>query len=575
VELVRLWHRCPLRPATDGSGTLGAGTFALGNWSAKHTHSAVSHGVNSVIRFYKYSSGVYTSIGSITGPTQTLTAKTTYTHAATSMASVTLASGDGIYVDLWWFDNNANAGGDNPTNFISNSGTAGVASDMEVTTSTFTPAATTFSRTIPTTAALQSTLTRTITTTAALQSTNSRTVPTTAALSQSGIARTIPTTASIANTKSRTIPTTAALSQPVSRTIPTTAALTGTVSRTVPTTAALQSTGNPRTIPSSAALLSTKSRTVPTSAALTSTVSRTITTTAALIGTVSRTIPTSATLINTRTRTIPTIASLTQSAVFYASNVVQSIGGLTLSDQMSQVSGGTETSFTVTAPASGTNSYVELLAQGGSSSGTPVLPSPTGKGWSINLQGNTILAGNWSSIFTLAKSGTTKTGASLIVRYYRRTMDGTAYLIGVSTLSAQSFSTTKTVYIAPSVLNSWPFQFIVGDTLYMDAFVWNGTTAWASDIFTVYVSNSATQGVYNDGIIIAPEMITTPAGLNCLISATNFQTGDALLVRDQSFTLADAIDQRSILTLVGEDEDGSLSYQRAMPVQLLPTSRTI
>jgi hypothetical protein len=116
-----------------------AGTFALGNWSAKHTHSAVSHGVNSVIRFYKYSSGTYTSIGTITGPTQTLTAKTTYTHAATSMASVTLTATEGIYVDLWWFDNNANAGGDNPTNFISNSGTTGVASDMEVTTSTFTP----------------------------------------------------------------------------------------------------------------------------------------------------------------------------------------------------------------------------------------------------------------------------------------------------------------------------------------------------------------------------------------------------------------------------------------------------
>jgi hypothetical protein len=116
-----------------------AGTFALGNWSAIHTHSAVSHGVNSVIRFYKYSSGTYTSIGSITGPTQTLTSKTSYTHAATSMPSVTLTATEGIYVDLWWFDNNANAGSDNPTNFISNSGTAGVASDMQVTTSTFTP----------------------------------------------------------------------------------------------------------------------------------------------------------------------------------------------------------------------------------------------------------------------------------------------------------------------------------------------------------------------------------------------------------------------------------------------------
>jgi hypothetical protein len=154
------------------------------------------------------------------------------------------------------------------------------------------------------------------------------------------------------------------------------------------------------------------------------------------------------------------------------------------------------------------------------------------------------------------------------VRYYRRTMDGTAYLIGVSTLSAQTYSTTKTVYITPSVLNAWPFQFIAGDTLYMDAFVWNGSTAWASDVFTVYVSNSATQGVYSDGTIIAPEMMVTPDGLNCLIGATNFQTGDALPIRDQSIIIADAIDQRSIATLTGEDIDGSLSYQRAMPVQL-------
>lgn len=558
-------------PVPTGNGWIyypGAGTFAAGNWSAVETHSAVSHGVNMVIRFYKYSSGTYTSIGSITGPTQTLTAKTTYTFSATAMSSVTLASGDGIYVDLWWFDNNANAGGDNPTNFISNSGTAGVANDMQVTTSTFTPAATTVSRTVPTTAALQSTTSRTITSTAALQSTNPRTIPTTAAL-QSTISRTIPATAAIANTKSRTIPSTAALTNSGTRTIPASAALSQAgITRTIPTTAALQSTGNARTIPTSAALLQTKSRTIPATTTLANTVSRTITTKAALTGTVARTIPASASLITTRSRTIPATTSLTSSAVFYASNVAQTLGGLTLSDQMSTLAGGVETSFTVTMPSSGTNSYVELLAQGGSSSSTPVLPSPTGKGWSINLAGNTILAGSWSSIFTLAKSGTTKTGATLVVRYYRRTMDGVYYPIGVSTLSSQSFSTTKSIYITPSALNSWPWQFVGNDTLYMDAFVWNGATAWASDVFTVYVSNSATQGVYNDGTIIAPEMISTPDGITCYVGATNFQTGDDLPIRDQSITIADAIDQRSIATLVGEDVNGSLSYQRAMPVQI-------
>lgn len=427
---------------------------------------------------------------------------------------------------------------------------------------------TTSSRTVPATAALQSTLTRTITSTAALQSTNARTVPATAALSQSGIARTIPATAAIANTFSRTIPSTASLSQPVSRTVPASAALIATISRTIPSTAALQSLSNPRTIPATAALLATKSRTVPANAALLSTVSRTIPATAALKGTLSRTIPASASLIFTISRTIPASVSLTSSAVFYASNVTQTLGGLTQSDQMSTVAGGTETSFTVTAPSSGTNSYVELRSQGGSSSGTPVLPSPTGRGWSINLQGNTILAGSWSSVFTLAKSGTSKSGASLIVRYYRRTMDGTPYVIGVSTLSSQTFSTTKTVYIAPSVLASWPWQFVSGDTLYMDAFVFNAATAWASDVFTVYVSNSASLGVYNDAIIISPMMIASPPGLTSRIGATAFQTGDTLPILNQSITLADAIDQRSILTFTGKDVDGTLSYQRAMPVQL-------
>ncbi len=557
-------------PSPTGNGFVwwcGAGSIAAGNWSAIATNSSNSKGVNTVIRFYKISSSfVYTAIGTIT-VTQTATAKTTYTYSSTAMSSVTTSAGDGIYIDRWWFDNNANAGSDNPVNFVSNSGTAGVANDMQVTMPTFVPAASTFSRTVPTSAALQSTLSRTITSTTALQSTNPRTVPTTAAL-QSTKSRTVPATASIANTFSRTIPATAALSQPVSRTVPATAALQSTNSRTVPSTAALQSTGNTRTIPTSAALLQTKSRTVPATTTLANTVSRTVPVSAALQSTKSRTIPATAAFTVNHSRTIPASASLTASQVFYASNVAQTQGGLTLSDQMSTLAGGTETSFTVTAPSSGTNSYVELLAQGGASTGTPVLPAPTGRGWSISLAGNTILAGNWSSIFTLAKSGTTKTGASLIVRYYRRTMDGTLYPIGVSTLTSQSFSTTKSVYITPSVLQSWPFQFVSGDTLYMDAFVLNGSSAWASDIFTVYVSNSATMGVYNDGTIIAPEMITTPTGLSCLIGATSFQTGDYLPIRDQSISIADAVDQRSIATLVGEDANGTLSYQRAMPVQL-------
>ncbi len=156
-------------------------------------------------------------------------------------------------------------------------------------------------------------------------------------------------------------------------------------------------------------------------------------------------------------------------------------------------------------------------------------------------------------------------GAALYVRWFRRTMDGTYYPIGSDSLTSQSYSTTKTVYTLPGVQAAL-WQFISGDTLYMDAFVFNGNTSWASATMTVYVSNSATQGVYNDGIIIAPPLISTPAELSCLIGTSSFESGSGIPVLDQSFTLADAVDQRSILSLTGEDTAGTLSYQRAQPI---------
>lgn len=253
---------------------------------------------------------------------------------------------------------------------------------------------------------------------------------------------------------------------------------------------------------------------------------------------------------------------------FYASNIASTIGGLNLSSQMSQTNGGVETSVSVTMPSSGTNTYVELLAQGGASQAFQSLPAPTGKGWSISLAGNMILAGNWSSVFTLAKSGTSKTGASFIARWSRRTMDGTYYTIGISTLSAQTFSTTKTSYTVPTVTINFPWQFVSNETLYIDAFVFNGSTAWASDAFTVYVSNSATQGVANDGVTTAPAMLTTSTGLTCLVGASSFQTGSGLSVKNESFTLADMIDQRSVLTLTAEDPNGNISFTPNMPVIL-------
>lgn len=131
-------------PATPtGHGWIvypGAGTFATGNWGAVFTLAHVASTTSDcTIRFFRLVSGTYTSIGTINVATNTA-AKTTYTFTATSMATITFSNAtDGLYTDLWYHDNNSNAGGDNPTIYIGNSSSAGVVNDMQITTSNFTP----------------------------------------------------------------------------------------------------------------------------------------------------------------------------------------------------------------------------------------------------------------------------------------------------------------------------------------------------------------------------------------------------------------------------------------------------
>lgn len=136
-------------PATPpGNGWIfwpGAGTYASGTWTIKHTHQSVSRGVDTTIRAFKYNStsGTYTAISNASVNTSnTATTKTTYTGTTSTVATVTLASDEGLYFDCYWHDNNANVGGDNPTMYVSNSATAGVANDLEITLPTFTPAQT-------------------------------------------------------------------------------------------------------------------------------------------------------------------------------------------------------------------------------------------------------------------------------------------------------------------------------------------------------------------------------------------------------------------------------------------------
>jgi hypothetical protein len=124
----------------------GAGTIAAGLWSASVTLSADAPGTTDItIRFYKYSSGVYTAIGTI-NKTGVVAAKTRYDFSATSFSSVTFGSSDLLYIDLWWHD--LTGADDDPVIYLSNSASAGVAGDMQVSTPGFTSASTTTSLTI-------------------------------------------------------------------------------------------------------------------------------------------------------------------------------------------------------------------------------------------------------------------------------------------------------------------------------------------------------------------------------------------------------------------------------------------
>jgi hypothetical protein len=136
-------------PSPSGKGWVyypGAGTFAAGNWSAVINFAETFNFTAGswTIRFYTLSGGVYTSIGTIAIASPAITtSKKQFSFSATSMSSVTLASGDALYFDLWLRGGGSAWGSDTLTIYESNSSSAGVANDMQVTTATFTLAGST------------------------------------------------------------------------------------------------------------------------------------------------------------------------------------------------------------------------------------------------------------------------------------------------------------------------------------------------------------------------------------------------------------------------------------------------
>jgi len=129
----------PGTPTGNGWDYLpGQGTFDVGNWSAAiQMHNSAA--TDFTLRFFQYSAGIYTLIGSITTAATGGTGGVVYSFAPTAMGTLTFGATDLVYIDLW-FQDATGVAGDTVTTYLSNSATAGVANDMQITTANFTPA---------------------------------------------------------------------------------------------------------------------------------------------------------------------------------------------------------------------------------------------------------------------------------------------------------------------------------------------------------------------------------------------------------------------------------------------------
>lgn len=134
-------------PATPtGHGWIyfpGAGTFTAGNWTAAVglSDAVGSYPFVGTMRVFKYSSGLYTLVGTITTSSAIMqTTRTVQAFGPGSLPSVTLLGTEGIYFDLWDDVSPSTINNATPRVYESTTATSGVANDMQVTTPAFVPA---------------------------------------------------------------------------------------------------------------------------------------------------------------------------------------------------------------------------------------------------------------------------------------------------------------------------------------------------------------------------------------------------------------------------------------------------
>lgn len=191
------------------------------------------------------------------------------------------------------------------------------------------------------------------------------------------------------------------------------------------------------------------------------------------------------------------------SLTLYATNATSTT--LSSAGKAANATGGTETTADMGMGSSPGSGYIELRPKGAfSNQDTPVgsIPSPTGNGvlWDVTtLEGQTINAGNWSGSIAV-KCGTSISGATITVRFYKRSSGGTYTSIGSITSSSGTIATSRTAFSLPATSMS-SVSFATGDKLYYD--IWANAT-WSSfaDVF-LYLSSTST-GVAGDGEIDTP-----------------------------------------------------------------------
>ena len=112
----------------------GAVTFPTGPWSAIFTLAmgrATGASSNLQVRFFKYSGGIYTSLGIVILVGTFTTTKTTYTLSNVVIASFATGASDLIYIDAWLQDSSGNSA-DNPIVYESTSSSSGVVGDVQI-----------------------------------------------------------------------------------------------------------------------------------------------------------------------------------------------------------------------------------------------------------------------------------------------------------------------------------------------------------------------------------------------------------------------------------------------------------